>query len=219
MSAHWDYHDGAHLIPVDRQAERSAAGLAVVSGEQARLIAEATRPESFHDHQLHEIVLIAAQLPLDIIDGDVEWAAAGQQADHRLVVLGAQARANALVAITGIEMSYLVKLAVERSTIRFTAGLAERLDQAALARLENSRLVERLASLGVNVGWLTNLDARLHTIAGALLRAATGLGALINGDGPEAEVIDALLDAGLYVGVGRDEIAAAVLAATEGGQP
>jgi hypothetical protein len=88
-----------------------------------------------------------------------------------------------------------------------------------MARSEHRWLVDRLNQRGVDVGWLTDLDARLHTIAGALLRAGAGLGALIGGGGSEADVIDALLDAGRYVGVGRDEIAAAVLAATEGGQP
>ena len=218
MSPRWDYHDAAHLIPVDRQAERTVAGLAVVSGTQARLVAALTTPDSFHDRALYEIVLVAAEI-LNDGDGPGEWADVAEHGDHRLVVHGAQARATAIASTPGIELSYVTQLVVERGAMVFDDALAGRLEDVALTRAEIAGLVERLAGLGVDVGWLTELDARLAAIAGALLAAATGLGALINGDGPEADVIDALLDAGRYVGVGRDEIAQAVLAATEGGHP
>jgi hypothetical protein len=216
MSVAWIYHDAAKLIPVDLDAERTVAGIAIVSGTQARAIVEATAPKSFHDQQLNEIVMVAAELPVDLVDGADQWARAEAEGDHRLVAQGAEVRANAIATITGIELSFIIKLAVGRSAIRFTDGLRERLDHAALARDANARMVARLEQNGVDVGWLTELDDRLNSIAMALLAAATGVGALIGGEGSEADVIDALLQAGLYVGVGRDEIAEAVLAATQG---
>lgn len=219
MSGRWSYHDAAHLIPVDAEAERDTAGIAIVSGEQAEAIIEMTGPDSFHDPVLYEIVVCAAQLPGYIVDGDEQWAAAREAGDHRLVVHEAQARAEAIAEATGIELAYLTKLVVERGAVRFTDDLRDRLDEASVARIHNRWYVDQLAQHGVDVAWLTELDARLNEIAMGLLQAATGVGALLSGHGSEADVIDALLDAGLYVGVGRDEIAEAVLAATERGDP
>jgi hypothetical protein len=214
VSVHWVYVDQARLIPVDVSAEEAAAGIAVASGDEAIKVVTATTAACFHDPRLWDIVAAAAELPGDIIDGRDEWTTAAAVGDHRLVVMGCEARATAIAVATGIEVALLVQLVEHRPSPVIGKQVLERLVAADHARATRAHLVAELEALGVDVVHLVDADGRTAALQDALLRTATGLGGVLADTGPDTDAIDALTDAGRLVGLTRDEIAVAVLAAT-----
>lgn len=216
MSIHWSYVDGARLIPVDVGAERAVAGNAVASAFDAGRYRKLLAPDDFHDGTLWEIVEVAAGLDPAITDTTAHWLDARQRGDHVLVVNGCAARAGNIADATGIDITFLRDLVMQR----WDSGelLIRRLVDVAAVRAANRDALGQLATDGVEVRLLTDIDSELAQAWDAILRCAEALGGLLAGTGSEVDVIDALVAIAARVGFTRQEIAEAIRPGGHDGQ-
>lgn len=209
MSLHWTYADGPHLIPVDTATEWAVAGLAIATdadAQEARDLAPL-----LYDARLAKIIRAAAAIGPEVRDGDAEWNE-GTDLGFEILVQGCVKRMALIEQETGEPLALLRQLIAARPGIHYEHWLGVRLRDAHAARLQIASLIGQLDDLGVDVSILTEHDDRQRELSDHVLRVATVLGALIGSRASSADVVDAVIDLGVALGLQHDEVGVAIAA-------
>ena len=210
----WSWADTARLIPIDRRAEESLTGQAIVSGPDARELLTKLSSVDFADTRCWDVISAASMIPGEVTDGDDEWNDALNDGDFMLVVHGAARRVNIINRSTGIETSWLRQLVTGRSAAPI-GTFVDRLIEVGTARRRIARLLDQLDDLSVDVALLAEADARRVNRRHAFTAAAEAFGHHLYGSGTDADVVLALIELGLLLGVDGDQTSAAITAAAQ----
>jgi hypothetical protein len=181
------YADGARLIPTAPEAEESLAGWAVASFEWADRFVDDLTAEDFHDPRCWQVIHAAHNVPEALVDGDKEWADAARLG-HGLVAHGCAARADAIIAATGLQWGWLCRL-VDGRRPEVEPDM-EAVVEVGVVRAANRILLDQLEANNVDVRWLTDCDAIADEARAAVLAVAEAVGRQMFEGGSEAEVAD-----------------------------
>lgn len=206
----WEWIDGVRLIPVDRTAEESLAGAAIVDGAVARLVHKRLSVDLFHDPRCWQVIEAAAAVDLDVNDDGIDWSA--PDADVALLAHQCARRGTAIAGATDIQIAWLRQLVIYRSAEKPHLLMA-RVVEVADARRCNRQLVDRLDGLGVDTRWLTEADAIATDMRHRITELAATFGAWLAGKATDADMTEGLFRMGRLFGMDDAVIGETIAAA------